>query len=278
MFGYVVANLDKLSPEETGRYRACYCGLCKALSVRHGALSRFVVNYDMTFMVLFLSSLYREESRSGSERCMTHPFKSHAYWINPLTEYAADMTIVLAYFNFLDDWRDEKKILSLAEAKLLKTEYKKCGISRPRQCSRIGLSLEKLSEIEKSGELNPDIPANCFGELMGEIFSFREDKYAAGLREFGASLGKFIYIMDACLDLKRDIKKECYNPMIATPSESFRDVLDLLMADCAEKYKRLPISKDKGLIENILYSGVWTRYEAETNRKGNRKRETEGKG
>jgi hypothetical protein len=35
------------------------------------------------------------------------------------------------------------------------------------------------------------------------------------------------------------------------------------MADCVEKYKQLPIIQDKNLIENILYSGVWTRYEAE---------------
>jgi hypothetical protein len=35
------------------------------------------------------------------------------------------------------------------------------------------------------------------------------------------------------------------------------------MADCTDKYKQLPINRDRELIDNILYSGVWTRYEAD---------------
>jgi len=30
------------------------------------------------------------------------------------------------------------------------------------------------------------------------------------------------------------------------------------MADCTETYKKLPIEQDNKLLENILYSGVWT--------------------
>ena len=30
MFGYVVANLDKLTPEQRELYQAAYCGLCYA--------------------------------------------------------------------------------------------------------------------------------------------------------------------------------------------------------------------------------------------------------
>jgi hypothetical protein len=33
------------------------------------------------------------------------------------------------------------------------------------------------------------------------------------------------------------------------------------MADCTEVYESLNIVKDKELIENILYSGVWMKYE-----------------
>ena len=98
---------------------------------------------------------------------------------------------------------------------------------------------------------------------MGELFVLHEDEYAENLRAFGKSLGKFIYILDACLDLKDDIKQERYNPMITASSEDFSTILNVLMADCVEKYNRLPINRDKHLIDNILYSGVWTKYEAE---------------
>ena len=142
-------------------------------------------------------------------------------------------------------------------------QYKRVESQYPNQCKVISKCLCELHEFEKSGELNPDIPANCFGELMGEIFVLREDEYAEKLRAFGKSLGKFIYIMDGCMDLKSDIKNERYNPMIMSSSDDFYDILNLLMADCIKNYKGLPINQDKGLIENILYSGVWTKYEAE---------------
>lgn len=262
MFGYVAANLEKLTLEQKNLYRSCYCGLCRTLGKRHGTISRITLTYDMTFLVLFLSSLYKSNTEIQTERCLIHPIKPHEYWKNEITNYAADMNVALAYYNFLDDWTDDKKLLALCEVKLFGNKYKQIAASYPRQCYIIYKQLAELSEIERSGELNPDIPANCFGKLMSEIFVFKEDEYTKDLRAFGAALGKFIYIMDACLDLKSDIKSERYNPMIASSPESFSDILNILMADCIEKYKRLPITENKELIENILFSGVWTKYQA----------------
>ena len=264
MFGYVVANMDKLTVEEKQQYRYSYCGLCKALANRHGTISRITLTYDMTFLVLFLSALYKTDNTIETERCIIHPLKPHKYLRNEITDYAADMNIALTYYNFLDDWADDRKLLSLCESKLFEQEYKLIAAQHPTQCAIISECLNELSSIEKSGEPNPDIPANCFGKLMSEIFVLRDDEYAENLRAFGKSLGKFIYIMDACLDLKADIKNERYNPMITSSSENFSAILNLLMADCTEKYKQLPINQDKKLIENILYSGVWSRYEAES--------------
>ena len=263
MFGYVVANIDKLTNEEMQQYRSCYCGLCKALGSRHGTISRVTLTYDMTFLVLLLSSLYNKNNKTETERCIIHPLKPHKYWRNEITDYAADMNVALAYYNFLDNWADDRNILSLCEAKLFELEYKKVLKQYPKQCLIISECLKELSQIEKSGELNADIPANCFGKLMGEIFIYTEDEYSERLRGFGRSLGKFIYIMDACLDLKKDIKHESYNPSIMSSSEDFSSILNVLMADCTEKYKQLPLNQDNKLLENILYSGVWTKYEAE---------------
>ncbi|MGH4052581.1 MAG: DUF5685 family protein [Clostridium sp.] len=263
MFGYVVVNADKLTLEENKQYKACYCGLCKSLGTRHGIISRFTLTYDMTFLVLFLSALYKTEIEVLTERCIIHPLKPHEYWYNEITSYAADMNVILAYYKLIDDWQDDRKILSISAAKLFKRECNRIETQYPNQCTAISKCLDELCKIEKSGELNPDIPANCFGKLMGEIFVLREDEYAKKLRTFGASLGKFIYIMDACVDLKSDIKNEHYNPLFMSSSADFYDILNLLLADCIENYKQLPINEDKELIENILYSGVWTKYEAE---------------
>lgn len=263
MFGYIVANMDKANDAEKEYYRACYCGLCRALRTRHGRISRLTLTYDMTFVSLFLAALYGKEQNRGMERCVLHPVKMHPYCQNEITDYAADMNVVLAYHNFLDDWIDDKQLLALGAAKMFEQEYGRVASLYPEKCEFISQCLKELTGIENQGELNPDIPANCFAKLLGEVFVWREDEYAQSLRAFGGALGKFIYIMDACLDLKADIKKERYNPLVATDSSSFSAILNLLMADCTEKYKQLPIQQDKPLIENILYSGVWTRYEAD---------------
>jgi hypothetical protein len=275
MFGYVIADFDKLTEEEKLRYRSCYCGLCMALGKRHGTVSRITLTYDMTFLILLLSALYGEDDKAGTGRCIVHPVRRCRYSRNEFTDYAADMNVVLAYYNFLDDWSDSRKITAMGEAKLFERKYRRIEEQYPVRCKRIKECLDELSDAEKAGTANPDVPASCFGRLLGEIFVRNDDEYGSGLRAFGNSMGRFIYIMDACLDLKEDIKRGRYNPMAATPSGDFGDILNLLMSDCMEKYRQLPVRRDEKLIENILYSGVWTRYEVKNKKaKGRHKSDT----
>ena len=61
MFGCMIANQALLSEPEKARYKGCYCGLCRVLKERHGFFGRVALTYDMTFLVLVLSSLYEPE-------------------------------------------------------------------------------------------------------------------------------------------------------------------------------------------------------------------------
>jgi len=276
MFGYVAANREKLNKEQEMYYKACYCGLCRTLGKEHGAKSRITLNYDMTFLVLVLSSVYNiKVVEKGEERCIAHPLKKHDYWYNYITKYAGDMNILLTYFNFLDDWEDDKSLLSLAEAKLYRKEFQKVSKKYPHKVDYIREKIKELSNIEKKGIMNPDIPGNTFGDILGEVFAYQKHEYKDKLREFGKSLGKFIYIMDAVMDFKDDLKKERYNPMIGTPSNMYKDILNILMGDCIRKYENLNIEKDKELIENILYSGVWIKYEINRQKSKERKKDNE---
>lgn len=207
MFGLVIADMNKLTREEELRYRSCYCGLCMALGKRHGMVSRITLTYDMTFFILLLSALYEKDNKTKTGRCIVYPVRQHKYWQNEFTEYAADMNVALAYYNFLDDWNDCRKIKAMCGVKLFEQRYKRIAKQYPAQSKMIEECLNELSCIEKAGVINPDVPANCFGRLLGGIFVRNEDEYSAGLRAFGNSLGRFIYIMDACIDLKGDIKK-----------------------------------------------------------------------
>lgn len=265
MFGYVCANTEALSKDEMKIYRGLYCGLCRTLKERYGNLSRMMLTYDMTFLILVLSSIYNSEDQYGDERCMVHPLKKHCFIENEITSYAADMSIALIYNKFMDDWKDDKKLSSKLGAYVTKKEYFSICKKYPRQCKQIEKCLNDLNEVEKRGITAADIPANIFGKLLGEIFIYKEDAYAPKLRTFGEALGRFIYIMDAWDDLKEDIKKERYNPLTSISSGNIKPILTMILSECAEELFSLPIEKNKNIMKNVIYSGVWMRYSMKEN-------------
>jgi hypothetical protein len=75
-------------------------------------------------------------------------------------------------------------------------------------------------------------------------------------------LGKFIYLVDARIDLADDLKAERYNPLTGLANLDLEPVLTMLLADGAAAAEQLPLKTDKHLIFNILYSGVWLKYQA----------------
>lgn len=271
MFGYVMANSGSLSESEKKRYKLAYCGLCHALGQRHGTFSRLTLTYDLTFLAIFLTALYDEDVKSDTGSCLPHPLKKHSYFSTPALDYAADMNIALSYYNLLDDWQDDHNHMARLEAKLLAKHCRQVESAYPRQCAAIRESLKGLAEMEQQNELNPDLPAACFGRLMAEIFVRREDKYAPALRRFGFALGKFIYLLDAMLDLKKDIKQEKYNPLVTYPTTGFREILCLLMADCTAAFAEFPHLQKDELLTNILYSGVWMKFEMQQQKENKNK-------
>ena len=83
---------------------------------------------------------------------------------------------------------------------------------------------------------------------------------------------RFIYILDAYEDLDEDNKKGRYNALRAYADRPDYDifvenVLKSLMAQCAAGFERLPIIENVNLLRNIIYSGVWTRFELCKNKK-----------
>lgn len=273
MFGYIIANKGALSEAQLARYRGCYCGLCRTLKDRYGMSGRITLNFDMTFLILLLSSMYEPGEDSGSEKCIIHPLKKQDYWRGVFTEYAADMNIALAYHKCLDDWSDDRSLVGRTEAALLKKGYAEAGERWPRQCAAIESCMRRLDELEKSGCSGPDDAANCFGELMGEIFVCREDSWAHTFRAFGQALGRFVYMMDACVDLSRDKKRGSYNPLVISgrddlTEEDKKSMLRMLIGECAREFEKLPLLQDVDIMRNILYSGVWTQYELANRKAG----------
>ncbi len=267
MFGYIVVNQPELRIREWEIYHSYYCGLCRVLKKKYGRVGQATLSYDMTFLLILLSGLYEPETICGESRCIMHPGKKHMYRCNELTEYVADMNMLLTEYKCMDDWKDEGKRFRLMLAGILE---RRTGVSRrkyARKLEQIASAMEELSRREEQGETDLDRRAGGFGRVMAQVVSVRQDEWEAGLQRFGFYLGKFVYLMDAYEDIEEDLKKGRYNPLkerYGNPGfeEDCRDILTMMMSACCREFEQLPILDNVEILRNILYSGVWSRYEA----------------
>lgn len=272
MFGYIVVNQPELRIREWETYHSYYCGLCRVLKEKYGRVGQTTLSYDMTFVLMLLSGLYEPETVCGESRCIMHPGKKHAYRCNELTEYAADMNMLLTEYKCLDDWKDDRKRLSLMTARILGHRTGESKRRYAQKLERIAASLEQLSRAEEQGVTDLDCMAGYFGQVMAQIVACREDEWTDTLHRFGFYLGKFIYLLDAYEDLEEDIKRNRYNPLKERYREpgfeqSCQDILTMMMSACCREFEQLPILDNVKILRNILYSGVWSRYKAVCDRR-----------
>ena len=267
MFGYVNVNRKELSKEQQARFGAVYCGVCRRIREQSGNLCRLGLQYDAAFLGLLLMSLYEPEEIRGPNACLLHPITRRPWIDNQYIAYAADMNVALAYYKCLDDWQDDHKRSARAMADVFGKHMPRILTNWPRQCNAISRCIADLSRLEQENCPNPDLSANCFGNLMAELLVFEEDFWAGYLRQLGYHLGRFIYLLDAAADFTKDKKHGKYNPYIAMGMESedwprWEDYLVLTMAKCTESYEKLPLVQDKDILDNILYSGIWLHCKA----------------
>ena len=265
MFGYLVAATKVLEDDELKRYKSVYCGLCRSLKRCFGEHARLTLNFDMTFLVLLLASLYEPEEEQDSQTCVRHPVEPHPYAMSPLSDYAAHMNIAMAHLKCLDDWEDDRRLTAWAEAKVLKADYEKVKAAYPRQCGAIEKALHALSVLESEGREDPDAAAACFGAMMREVFVYREDRWADTLRSMADALGRFLYLLDAAMDLDEDITLGRYNPFRSLHGDAdnearFRDILRMQLGECIYWFDKLPLVQDVSLLKNILCVGLWSAF------------------
>lgn len=267
MFGYVIVNKGDMKFKEFDRYHSFYCGLCRSLKEKYGMPGQISLSYDMTFLVMLLSSLYEPETGEADVKCIAHPFEKHLTRRNVFSEYGADMNVLFTYYKCLDDWKDDRKVTRLAYSKLMKKSYRKISTAYAEKVKRIDELMRTFSAEEKKGSEDIDRLSGLFGDVMGEMFAVRKDEWEESLRLLGRYLGKYIYLLDAYEDIEEDRKSGRFNPLLKKHEdpdfdEEIRLFLTMMMAECCKEFEKLPLIDDIEILRNILYSGVWYRYEA----------------
>lgn len=217
MFGYVLPAIGELPEEEQNRFRSVYCGLCHTLGKRYGFFSRFILNYDFTFLAVLLSE--GESSPCSACRCIASPCKKRMVLTSSAAmDLAADESVILTWWQLQDEiadhgfWRGLKyRILSL----FFKRAYKKAKRLRPEFDRSTRVQLDLLSQMEREHCPSMDRAADAFATLLSQAAEeVPEESKKRILREILYHLGRWIYLVDAADDLKKDFVSGMYNPLI----------------------------------------------------------------
>lgn len=271
MFGYVKPPLKLLPQEEQDRFRRIYCGLCHTLSRRYGFRSRFLLNYDFTFLAILLSE--GKESCQLCGRCPVSPVRSRPYDdTSPALELAADESVILAYWQLQDGARDHRGAKRMAYRALcasLAGAYRKAAARRPAFDANTRQQLLRLSELEQAGCTSMDQAADAFASLLsGAAGEVDDPVHRRVLEQMLYHLGRWIYLVDAADDLKEDVASGNYNPVALrydlqegrwTPEakQDFGETLDHSIHMIATAFELWEFGVWRPLLESTVYTGLF---------------------
>lgn len=250
MFGYLRPVQGELKVYELERFKACYCGLCRALGRNYGQVARFVLSYELVFlsMLLWDNAAPLEIKR---RRCIASPLRRKRYCTsNPAIADCSGYNVILSWWKLQDSIMDAtffKSIPYRALALLLRRAYKKASREHSQFDAIAKQSLSELSEFEqnpgaairhdtqpaaallsaKQEDTAPrardaaitavtlDMAADKFAKiLMTAASGIAEDTTRRPMSELLYHLGRWIYIVDACDDYYDDISSGRYNPVV----------------------------------------------------------------
>lgn len=198
------------------RFRHMYCGLCHTLGQRYGQAARFILNYDFTYLAILLSD--PKEGIVSGARCYVSPLRQRAYLESSAAmELAADESVILAYWQLRDGVDDHDWLHGLkyrVASTVLEPAYQKAAAMRPGFDAAVRAQLSRLSELEAESCSSMDMAADAFAALLGSAAQEVDDPIRRRvLEQLLYHLGRWVYLVDAADDLKKDAADGNYNPV-----------------------------------------------------------------
>lgn len=271
MFGYIVPCKQQLGEAEYERFCCYYCGLCKAMGKNCSHISRLGLSYDVTFLAIVLSAVLEKDETVRCERCIVHPLKKHKLITNDIAlDYSACVGVMLSYLKLLDDWHDEKSIKALAGMALMYRGVLKARRKYPEEYKFIQKCLDELSRLEMEKCNKIDIAADCFARILQRLFvpDFIEDANKRRILDWmGYNIGRWIYVIDALNDLKKDYRKNNYNPLLVNfkgdideycryAVQNYGLTLTFTLENAASAFDLLNVRKNSELLDKMIYDSL----------------------
>lgn len=259
MFGYIVPRECELKVREQAAYKCAYCGLCKSIQRHYGPLSAGCLQYDCTFLALLLGSLAGEKGESRLCRCLHRwPDPRRRYRLeSPSLHFSAAVNVLLAYYKCLDGQKDEHALKDRAGALLLAGAHKKAAAEFPQveEAARLYMQAQARAEEAHAGPDEAAHPTGVFLRRLAALAPGVPQEAQRPLDWLLYHLGRWIYFMDAWDDLEKDRQSGAFNPFLTESRETAAFCIHSAMSQCRQAASLLPLTRDRGLIENILELG-----------------------
>lgn len=271
MFGYVRPAPDRLTEADRERFQGVYCGMCHALKRRCGQLSRLILNYDLAFLAILLSP--GAPCACEDRACPVHPLKKRPCQVpNAALDTAADYSVILSWWQLRDGVADHGFWAGLQyrlAARLLRRAYRRAQARQPEFDRSTREQLEELSRLEREGCTSIDRPADTFARLLAGAAEGVEDTVRRRvLQQMLYHLGRWIYLVDAADDLKKDLKTGSYNPLplrfaqengtlTETGRQELAATLDQSIRMMAAAFELADFGVWSNIIRSTVYEGLY---------------------
>lgn len=200
IFGYLKPYKEEMKLSEYKRYKKYYCTLCTELS-KFGFISRFFLNYEPTFLFLFLDGCSNDQE-GYSYKCPLHKPKNSNVSISAL-EFAAFINYWLVIKKIEDDYNDSNNILKKFILKLAKKFLAHNRVYKLRTqkfevvVNSLSKKLEEYYYIEKHSEDFDDL-SNGFAIFLSELFKsyfilYENKTNSSIINEVSFNVAKLIY-------------------------------------------------------------------------------------
>ena len=272
MFGYITTDFPNLYVKDTVLYKAAYCGLCKSIGKICGTRGRFLLNYDLTFLSVFIHNVIGEDFDIKKERCILHTIiKRPVATPDGLSLRIAALNVILAYYKLSDNVNDEGK--GKLKRSFFKKAYKKAKKAEPVLDKIVKENYQALIALEKCNSDSVDIVSDPFGNMMRDIVKeLSGENFTEGIGELSYNLGKWIYLIDALDDFDKDKKSGSFNVFInaykdVSDKESFingkKSELEFIFGGILSQIyacaKAVSYNFNHDLTDNILYKGIFVK-------------------
>ncbi|MBP3495579.1 MAG: hypothetical protein J6K52_05160 [Clostridia bacterium] len=271
MFGYIKPNISELKVRDNELYKAAYCGLCRTMGKTTGRFSKMTLSYDFAFLALLRMAITGEKGVVKMRRCIAHPIKKVPMLeINESLKFGAKASVILTRLKLRDNINDSRgfarfkaKMASLVSIFLKKTDKELIPLEQ-----KISGYIDELSELEGENTDSIDRVADTFGKLLGTLAEYGIDgEIKETVYNIGYHLGKWIYVIDACDDMKDDARTGSFNALINAYgkelAESQKEMIKCAlymelnaMSQCVEKLDFSKARDIEGIIKNIVYLGM----------------------